>query len=485
MPTSVTDEVPAGDRSVTDRTRSFDLALRVLSKTDLSDFESEVRVAQVVSLARETPIHAIGNLGNGIVFVAAFWNTTPHWLAALWLLLFSAFAGVQLHRWHRKRSWPRPRQVSRRAVISTTIWSRAAGLLWSAAVIYIFPAGDISYQVLVVLLVGGLAAGAVASMAIQPAACLAFFMPVAAPIPFLLAAQGGPIDNAIAAMFVLYILVLIVALTNGISSNVAMIRSKIEIRTLTSGLAESRETSRAKSQFLATMSHELRTPLNAIIGFSQLIKDETFGPVGNADYVDYASDIYGSGQQLLTIIGDVLDMSNLDMNKLELELQPLDVNALTQDAVQLIRKAAFDKNVKLAVDLPPCIPQLLCDGQRVKQIIFNLLSNAVKFNRPDGAVRLSVTQTDEGLVIRVADDGIGMSADKIATAMQPFTQLGDAFARNYEGIGLGLPLAQALIRLHGGRFSLASEPGVGTTATVIFPPELLTSPQLAPRAVAA
>ena len=231
---------------------------------------------------------------------------------------------------------------------------------------------------------------------------------------------------------------------------------------------------RAKSQFLATMSHELRTPLNAIIGFSEIIKGETFGPVGSPRYREYACDIFESGEHLLLLINDILDLCKVENGKDELAEKVIEVPALLQSSATLVRERAEVGEVALKIDVADDPPRLFVDQRKLKQILVNLLSNAIKFTEPGGAVTLKAwSRPDSGYVFQVIDNGIGIALGDIPKALSQFGQVEGDLNRNYEGVGIGLPLAKALTELHGGSLDLQSEIGVGTTVTVRLPSERL------------
>jgi len=228
--------------------------------------------------------------------------------------------------------------------------------------------------------------------------------------------------------------------------------------------------SRAKSEFLANMSHELRTPLNAILGFSEIIERQSFGPVGQERYVEYAADIHASGSHLLQVINDVLDLAKVESGKMPLQESRIDVTRVLQDCIRLIGPNAAKSNLHLLGDFDPRLPTLLADEARLRQIALNLLSNAVKFTNPGGRVTLATrVDTAGSIVVSVSDTGIGMTADEIAVALEPFRQVASSLSRAKEGTGLGLPLTKSLVGLHGARLEIASEPGRGTTVCVIFP----------------
>jgi PAS domain S-box-containing protein len=241
-------------------------------------------------------------------------------------------------------------------------------------------------------------------------------------------------------------------------------------------LHESREAAvfanRAKSEFLANMSHELRTPLNAIIGFSEVIADGLFGPVGSSRYADYATDIKQSGEHLLQIINDLLDLSKLEAGKQPLHESEFIAAELAEATLRLTRQRAHEAGVTLSIAFPGDMPALHADERLMKQVLINLLSNAVKFTAPGGTVTISGRPAaDGGAEITVADTGIGMTAEEIEIALAPFGQVESKVARRHQGTGLGLPLVRALIELHGGSLHVASEPGAGTVATLTLPAE--------------
>lgn len=229
---------------------------------------------------------------------------------------------------------------------------------------------------------------------------------------------------------------------------------------------------RSKSEFLANMSHELRTPLNAIIGFSEIIKDQLFGPVGKDQYVDYARDIFDSGHLLLSLINDILDMSKIEAGKRTLTETVLDVEETVSSIMRLVSVRAKANKVHLTIDVPRGFPSLRAEERAIKQILTNLFTNAIKFTPEGGKVSLvaSMDKKSGNMLMTVSDTGIGMRPEDIPVALTPFGQIESALSRKYQGTGLGLPLTQALVELHGGKLSIASELGKGTSVTVSFPP---------------
>jgi PAS domain S-box-containing protein len=231
---------------------------------------------------------------------------------------------------------------------------------------------------------------------------------------------------------------------------------------------EAEAASRTKSQFLANMSHELRTPLNAVIGFSEIIMNAVMGPV-DGRYREYARDIHKSGQHLLGLIGDVLDLSKVEAGRLELYEGPVDVGRVIGACRRLVVDRANANGVQIEEAIAPDLPLLAADELRLKQIVLNLVSNAVKFTPAGGRVSVAASAADGGMTITVADTGIGMRAEDIPVALEPFRQVDDALNRRFQGTGLGLPLAKMLTELHGGALEIASEPNRGTVVRVRLP----------------
>jgi PAS domain S-box-containing protein len=227
---------------------------------------------------------------------------------------------------------------------------------------------------------------------------------------------------------------------------------------------------RARSQFLANMSHELRTPLNAIIGFAHAIKGGVAGPL-NPRLAEYAEYIHQSGEHLLHIITDILDLSKVDAGKLDLqEEHGIDPQRVASTCVSLMRDRAKSGTVQLLTEIEDNLPLLTADPTRLNQILLNLLSNAVKFTEPDGSVVLAVHRAKAGGVeFEVRDTGLGMTTAEIAIALEPFSQVDASFDRRSQGTGLGLPLARRLAELHDGSISIASEKGRGTTVILTLP----------------
>lgn len=248
-------------------------------------------------------------------------------------------------------------------------------------------------------------------------------------------------------------------------------------RTLRTALRQAEIANKMKAAFLAAMSHELKTPLNAVLGFSEIIRDELLGPVGQPAYSEYAGDIHKSGTRLLAVINDVLDVSRLEGGLLTIDARTENVRDVADAAIKRARGITHDSRV-IEVEVPANMPSLQVDPRRLAQAVGNLLANALKFTPQEGWVCFAVRQqADGGVHLLVQDSGIGMAEETIAAALEPFRQLDGSLARRFEGAGLGLSIAKALTELHDGTLSVKSAVGQGTVVTIALPASRVGAPK--------
>jgi len=230
------------------------------------------------------------------------------------------------------------------------------------------------------------------------------------------------------------------------------------------------EANQAKSKFLANMSHELRTPLNAIIGFSEIMESGMFGPLGAEKYSEYCADIRSSGHYLLDVINDILDMSKIEAGRIRLDFEDLALDDLLADAMRVVSARAQEKDLDLVAKIAPDL-HLRADKRALKQIALNLLSNAVKFTPAGGRVTVRGRCSDDGIVLSIADSGIGIARDNLTRLGRPFEQVESQLTKSHQGSGLGLAIAKSLVELHGGKMRIRSTLGRGTLVVVRLPLE--------------
>ena len=234
--------------------------------------------------------------------------------------------------------------------------------------------------------------------------------------------------------------------------------------------SKAEEASQTKSAFLASISHELRTPLNAIIGFSDVMRCETFGSVGHENYKQYAEDIHGSGRHLLSLIDDILDLARIEAGRLELDEEPVDLAEMAQECLRMIEISAANRGIKLKSDIPRHLPRILADNRAIRQLWLNLASNALKFTDGGGTITVFAhIQPDGAIGLGVEDTGCGMEQSELDQVMNAFTHGNSKAHTGERGTGLGLAIVNGLVQAHGGEIHLDSVVGQGTTAMATLP----------------
>jgi two-component system cell cycle sensor histidine kinase PleC len=317
----------------------------------------------------------------------------------------------------------------------------------------------------------------------MPAAVYAGLVPVAGGMGLLLMA-GRDMDSFIVSAMGGGALLFLVFLANRLySNNVAALEFRAEkdaliaeLETAKSNSDEARrkaeEANLAKSRFLATMSHELRTPLNAILGFSEVMKGEVFGPHSNESYKEYSSDIHSSGQHLLNLINEILDLSRIEAGKYELKEEAVSLAAVVEDAHHMLKLRAKAKSQTIREMVEPDLPRVWADERAIRQIVLNLLTNAIKFTPQGGEITIKAGWTASGgQYVSVVDSGPGIPEEELPTVMESFGRGSLALKTAEQGTGLGLPIVKGLVELHGGVFNLNSRLRIGTEVTFTIPAE--------------
>lgn len=238
---------------------------------------------------------------------------------------------------------------------------------------------------------------------------------------------------------------------------------------LQAALTKAEQANKAKSMFLATMSHEFRTPLNAILGFSAMMRAEYFGPLGSDGYLEYATDIHRSGQHMLDLVNDVLDVAAIEAGERPFSRESIELRSLLEESVRNINKESQEGGIHLSLDVPDDMPTLNADRRALTQIVDNLLSNAIKFTDRDGSIGVSISAHEQTMTIKISDTGYGIPANMLPTITEPFVQAGSNPHKTQKGTGLGLSIVKSLVDIHDGELSIESVVGKGTTICVQLP----------------
>ncbi len=438
------------------------------------------RLAEQVALLYKSGLAVAGNLVCTVIVALAIRGSYPTSLLLAWV---AATAVVVLLRLELLRRYYRAQHTDADA----SRWARlfvlgtlSSGLLWGAISLGL-PAFGTERDYLTLAMVGaGMCAASLNWLAVYLPAYLSYSLAFALPLSTAFIVTLTRESVAVGSLMLLYA---------GIVSGAAHVFSRSVRRTLElkienvalnaslrAATKEAKDATRDKWLTFAQLSHELRTPLNAILGFSETMRDELLGPHANPRYREYAADIHGSGQYLLTLATDLLDLSQGETGMLTLTETEFDLARLIGDCVRSVSAAATERGLGLSQTLAPRLPWLRGDETKVRQILLNLLSNAIKFT-PAGNVAVSATTAPDGaVVLAVRDSGIGMTPADIPRALTPFVRLANQLTETQEGAGLGLPLCRRLAELHGAQLKIDSTPGHGTTVRLVFPSERSCGP---------
>jgi two-component system, cell cycle sensor histidine kinase PleC len=350
-----------------------------------------------------------------------------------------------------------------------------SGSLWGIICIGLPDWGSNEHYIMMTLVVSGVTAGALTTIVTYLPAFIAYAVPMIVPLAISLLLHRETDIAVVGWLMFLYMGILAVSARNLSHAAVHSIALAVDNEALNRSLSlaqNERDAARGeKWSTLAQLSHELRTPLNAIIGFSEAMLKQYFGPLGHKRYLEYSEHIQASGRHLLSLIDEILQMAGSENGKLTLEETDFDPGETVRDCLAVLAPQAQKKEQKLGAEIAPGLPLIRADRSKLQQMLLALAGNAIKYTPPQGAVLLTVQRTgDDAIRFEVHDTGIGMQAEDIPRALQPFERLANPLKHEEEGIGLGLPICQRLAGLHDARLIIESTPDRGTVCSLVFPP---------------
>ncbi|MEQ8251367.1 MAG: HAMP domain-containing sensor histidine kinase [Oceanibaculum nanhaiense] len=411
------------------------------------------------------------NLVVALLSLFVLWDTLPAATELAWIAGMTALAisRLFLSHWLRRSAWP-----ARRKLHVFTAGAVLSGLSWGCLPVLLLPVGGVEDFAFAGFMIAGMTAGAITALCWYQPAYLGYLLGATLPLAACLLLLKEPVYLAMGGQVLFYAIMLAVISVFYSRRLLQTLRLENELdrehRRLEATRQELALAQQNKWQTLAQLSHHLRTPMNAVIGFSDMLRSEVLGPIGNPKHKDYINDIHDSGTRALQIITKILDVSQAEAGMLTLVKADVDVQETLANCLQNHGEAAAQRGVTLTPRISETLPRMRCDSARLQQILDQLLSNALRHTPAGGQITLSADiEESHWLAIRIADTGPGIPEDRLAEAMTPFVQFDDAMVRQHDGIGIGLPLARRLVELHGGEFTLLSAPGQGTTATIRLP----------------
>lgn len=395
-----------------------------------------------------------------------------------WLLFFQVLSLKLYINWRRHNNKPRPEKIPKNLLIKTFVSSLFGGASWGLFVISTFGDANAAGQLLMCIVVVGTAAGAISMLYSIPAAAAGYIL--CALVPPIILTSFIDIGDYIFADLVtgVFIFFLLVSMRNAYLALVKMVHLRVGFQELA---RSEQAANHAKSMFLANMSHELRTPLNAIIGFSQIIKNKMFGDIAVPQYENYVEDINKSGEHLLELVNEILDLSRIETGQVELERVALSLPDIIQSVIVMVREKAREKKIDFSTDVDTSLPPVFVDVKKIKQVLISLVINAIKFTPEGGEVIIYafLNEKDE-YIIQIKDSGTGIAEEDIEKVLNTFGQIDQLSVKEGQGAGLGLPVARAMTELHGGKLRLESSLNKGTLVTISLPHDCCRVPDIAP-----
>jgi two-component system, cell cycle sensor histidine kinase PleC len=439
---------------------------------------SERILSEKLELLNHNTFAILANIAVAAVVAFLLADTFPLWILGLWLAAMAAVCGARLWLQRQFRRTPEAQRCTQCTARRFAVGTALTGLTWGAICLGLPVWGDDMDFILMAVTAAGMTAGSVPVTSVYYPSYLAFSVSLAVPQITVSLAQSNPDIAGAGAMMIIYYAVISATAWRTNRFIVSTIELRVDNQMLKAAADRARDERDAartdKWSTLAQLSHELRTPLNAILGFSEAMCSEIFGPLGHSRYKEYAEHVYTSGRDLLTVAEELLTLSQGEAGTLVLKEEDVDIAAMIRGLVDQMAANAGRAGLALQAYISPHLPMLKGDQAKLRQILLNLIGNALKFTPNGGDISITA-KVHGGIVVEVRDSGIGMRADQIPRALEPFGRAATPLADNTAGAGLGLPICKRLAELHGARFSIDSELGHGTRCTLIFPAERILS----------
>ena len=395
------------------------------------------------------------------------------WVAAMTVALAALALVLRGLRPWRAGPAPAPDALARR-LATHVFFTSLVGAVWGGACAAFGPGLPTGQMMFLTVIVMGCNAACISALGPYLPAFFGYFFASLLPLAGVVFRRPEPEAGALGLLVLLYMATITVNVRAYNRQVLAAFRLRAEnealAETVTSANAATAAAMRSKWDTLAHLSHELRTPMNAILGFSEMMREQLFGPLGER-YLAYSGSIHDSGRRTLDLIDTLLEVSRAEAGQLSLKESEVPPSALLDEALSAVAAAAGRKRLTLERRCEPALPRLLVDRAKLRQALVNLLANAVSYTPEGGRVSVTARAAAGGVEIAVADTGVGIAARDLERCLEPFVRLGDPLTTGVEGAGLGLPLTKRLVEMHGGSLALRSDAGRGTTATLRPPPE--------------
>jgi two-component system cell cycle sensor histidine kinase PleC len=435
-------------------------------------------LAQQVEVLDSDFLGAAANIPAVMITAYVIRSSIPAPWLYLWIAVTIATIAVLLVAIRGPRPWrvdhARPKGTLQKRLATHIFFTTAVGAVWGGACLAFSPSLAHGQMMFLAVIVMGCNAACISALGAYLPAFFGYFASSLFPLAYVNFVRPEPDANDLALLVLLYMVTITINVRSYNRHVLAAFRLRAENEALAENVSSANAATaaamRSKWNTLAHLSHELRTPMNAILGFSEMMREQLFGPLGER-YLTYSGNIHDSGRHTLDLIDAILEVSRAEAGQLSLSESEITPPVLVAECLRMVEIVAAKKNVTLDSRFERPMPWITVDRAKLRQALLNLLTNAIKYTPEGGRVSVAVQMVDGGLDIAVADTGVGIAAGDLERCLEPFVRLSNPLTTGVEGAGLGLPLAKRLIEVHGGSLHIASELGRGTVATLHLPAE--------------